>query len=103
MSSVNILCYLMDKKKYKKTEPVQDCIAEAAMPYGDINAMKVQLVNRIMRMKEPKEVLSVLNFVKNQKDDESEFDKEWNRSMSVEEFRALCKNRLKKIYAGSGN
>lgn len=65
--------------------------------------MKVQLVNRIMRMDEPKEVLSVLNFVKNQKDEESEFDREWNRSLSVEEFRIQCKNRLKEIYAGSGN
>lgn len=93
----------MDEKKYKKTEPVQDCVADAAMPYGDINAMKVQLVNRIMRMDEPKEVLSVLNFVKNQRDDESEFDREWNRSVSVEEFRTQCKNRLKEIYAGSRN
>ena len=93
----------MDKKKYKKTEPVQDCVEEVAMPYGDINAMKVQLVNCIMRMDEPKEVLSVLDFVKHQKDDESEFDREWNRSVSVEEFRTQCKNRLKKIYAGSGN
>lgn len=93
----------MDKKKYKKTEPIQECAADAAMPYGDINAMKVQLVNRIMRMDEPKEVLSVLNFVKSQKDEESEFDREWNRSLSVEEFRIQCKNKLKKIYAGSGN
>lgn len=85
----------MDEKKYKKTEPVQDCVAEAVMPYGDINAMKVQLVNCIMRMDEPKEVLAVLNFVKHQKDDESEFDWEWNRSMSVEEFHTQCKNRLK--------
>ena len=54
-------------------------------------------------MDEPKEVLSVLDFVKHQKDDESEFDREWNRSVSVEEFRTQCKNRLKKIYAGSGN
>lgn len=69
----------------------------------DINVMKVQLVNRIMRMDEPKEVLSVLNFVKNQKDEESEFDREWNRSLSVEEFRIQCKNRLKEIYVGSGN
>lgn len=93
----------MDEKKYKKTEPVQDCVADAAMPYGDINAMKVQLVNRIMRMDEPKEVLSVLNFVQNQRDDESEFDREWKRSVSVEEFRTQCKNRLKEIYAGSRN
>lgn len=85
----------MDEKKYKKTEPIQDCVAEAAMPYVDINAMKVQLVNCIMRMDEPKEVLAVLNFVKHQKDDESEFDWEWNRSVSVEEFRTQCKNRLK--------
>lgn len=73
------------------------------MPYGDINAMKVQLVNRIMRMDEPKKVWSVLNFVNNQKGEESEFDREWNRSLSVEEFRTQCKNKLKRIYVGSRN
>lgn len=93
----------MDEKKCKKTEPVQDCVTEAAVSYGDINAMKVQLVNRILHLDEPKEVLSVLNFVKHQKDEESEFDREWNRSVSVEEFRTQCKNRLKEIYAGSRN
>lgn len=93
----------MGKKKYKETEFIQDCAADAATPYGDINAMKVQLVNRIMRMDEPKEVMSVLNFVKNQMDDEPEFEGEWNRSLSVEEFRIHCKNKLKKIYAERGN
>lgn len=31
------------------------------MPYGDINAIKVQLANRIMRMDESEDVLFVLN------------------------------------------
>ena len=95
----------MGEKKYKETEPVQDCAADAAVPYGDINAMKVQLVNRIMRMDEPKEVLSVLDFVRNrnEKESESEFDREWDRGLSVEEFRVHCKRKLKEIYRENAN
>lgn len=55
----------MGEKKYKEIESTDYCVADAVASYGDINAMKVQLVNRIMRMDEPKDLLSVLDFVKN--------------------------------------
>lgn len=86
-------------KEYKKHISVPASVSEPAMSYGDINALKVQLVNRIMRMDEPQEVSVVLDFVKKQTCRQEQFDDEWERSVSVEDFRVLCKKRLKDIYA----
>ena len=93
------------KRNYKEKDSIVDRAADSVVSYGDINAIKVQLVNRIMCMDDSKDALSVLDFVKsrNQLADESEFDKEWNRSLSVEDFCIQYKNKLKKVYARNGN
>ncbi|MDO4181017.1 MAG: hypothetical protein Q4D36_06980 [Bacteroidales bacterium] len=86
---------------YNRIEESQDCVSESFVPYGDINAMKVQLVNRIMRMDKSEEVLSVLDFVRERCN--SEFEEEWRRSLSIEEFRCQCKDKLRKLYGEDGN
>lgn len=89
----------MSAKAYKKHISDPSSVSEPAMPYGDINALKVQLVNRIMRMDEAQDVSVVLDFVKKQTGWEEQFEEDWERSLSAEDFRILCKKRLKDIYA----
>lgn len=89
----------MSAKEYKKHTSVPSSVSEPAVPYGDINALKVQLVNRIMRMDETREVSIILDFVKEQTQSQKSFEEEWERSISVEDFRGLCKKKLKDIYA----
>lgn len=89
----------MGKKEYKELEPKASFVSEPSIPYGDINTLKVQLVNRIMRMEEPQEVKTVLEFLNSQVRDQEQFEKDWERSLTIEDFRTLCTEKLKKIYA----
>ena len=89
----------MGKKETKKYSdiPVQQTNASEPLSiYGDINAMKVQLVNRIMRIDEPEELNSVLEFVKERIAQKDKFEQEWEQ---VEDFRIQCKRKLKEMYA----
>ncbi len=88
----------MGKKETKKYSdiPVQQTNAsEPSGIYGDINAMKVQLVNRIMRI----ELNSVLEFVKERIAQKDKFEQEWEQGLTVEDFRIQCKRKLKEMYA----
>ena len=89
----------MTEKKYNKKEPVPTVASDAMVPYGDINALKVQLVNKVMRMDNPDDVKSVLEFAKKQEEQQRDFIKDWDRGVTVDEFRIRCKDKLKKIYA----
>ena len=92
----------MGKKETKKYSdiPVQHTNAsEPSGIYGDINAMKVQLVNRIMRIDEPEELNSVLEFVKERIAQKDKFEQEWEQGLTVEDFRIQCKRKLKEMYA----
>ena len=88
----------MGKKETKKYSdiPVQQTNASEPLSiYGDINAMKVQLVNRIMRIDEPEELNSVLEFVKERIAQKDKFE----QGLTVEDFRIQCKRKLKEMYA----
>ena len=90
----------MGKKETKKYSdiPVQQTNASEPLSiYGDINAMKVQLVNRIMRIDEPEELNSVL--VKERIAQKDKFEQEWEQGLTVEDFRIQCKRKLKEMYA----
>lgn len=91
----------MGKKETKKYSdiPVQQTNASEPLNiYGDINAMKVQLVNRIMRIDEPEELNSVLEFVKEHIAQKDKFEQEWEQGLTVEDFRIQCKRKLKEMY-----
>lgn len=90
----------MAKKGYKEMNPENSSASEPAVPYGSIDTLKVQLLNRIMLMNEPNELRSVLDFVKKQSPSSDNFEEEWGQSLSLDEFRAACKNKLKEIYGG---
>lgn len=92
----------MGKKETQKYSdiPVQQTNASEPLGiYGDINAMKVQLVNRIMRIDEPEELNSVLEFVKERIAQKDKFEQEWEQGVTVEDFRIQCKRKLKEMYA----
>ena len=61
--------------------------------------MKVQLVSRIIRIDEPEELNSVLEFVKERIAQKDKFEQEWEQGLTVEDFRMQCKRKLKEMYA----
>ena len=88
-----------ETKKYSDIPVQQTNSSEPSGIYGDINAMKVQLVNRIMRIDEPEELNSVLEFVKERIAQKDKFEQEWEQGLTVEDFRIQCKRKLKEMYA----
>lgn len=52
-------------------------------------------------MDKSEEMLSVTDFVRERYN--SEFEEEWGRSLSVEEFRLRCKDKLRILYEEDGN
>lgn len=91
----------MDMKTTQEYNKQQACKQEVNDPiagYGTIDALKVKLVKRIMGMEALEDVQSVLNFVERQKVSET-FEQEWERGVTLEQFRDVCKGKLKEIYA----
>lgn len=91
----------MDMKTTQEYDEQQECKQEVNEPiagYGTIDALKVKLVKRIMGMEALEDVQSVLNFVERQKVSET-FEQEWERGVTLEQFRDVCKGKLKEIYA----
>ena len=91
----------MDMKTTQEYDEQQECKQEVNDPiagYGTIDALKVKLVKRIMGMEALEDVQSVLNFVERQKVSET-FEQEWERGVTLEQFRDACKGKLKEIYA----
>ena len=90
-----------DMKTTQEYDEQQECKQEVNDPiagYGTIDALKVKLVKRIMGMEALEDVQSVLNFVERQKVSET-FEQEWERGVTLEQFRDVCKGKLKEIYA----
>ena len=91
----------MDMKMAQEYDKQQACRQEVNEPiagYGGIDALKVRLVKQIMGMEALEDVQSVLNFVERQKVPEA-FEQEWERGVTLEQFRDACKGKLKEIYA----
>ena len=88
-------------KTTQEYDEQQECKQEVNDPiagYGTIDALKVKLVKRIMGMEALEDVQSVLNFVERQKVSET-FEQGWERGVTLEQFRDVCKGKLKEIYA----
>ena len=98
---ISLLRKRMDMKTTQEYDEQQECKQEVNEPiagYGTIDALKVKLVKRIMGMEALEDVQSVLNFVERQKVSET-FEQEWERGVTLEQFRDACKGKLKEIYA----
>ena len=61
--------------------------------------LRNQLVNQVMGIDDPKTLQSlILYFDKTILNTTHSFDAEWERAISVEEFRKQCHSKLKDIY-----
>ncbi len=85
-------------QEYNKQQECKQEVNEPIAGYGSIDVLKVRLVKRIMGMETLEDVQSVLNFVERQKVSET-FEQEWERGVTLEQFRDACKGKLKEIYA----
>ena len=85
-------------QEYDKQQACRQEVNEPIAGYGGIDALKVRLVKQIMGMEALEDVQSVLNFVERQKVSEA-FEQEWERGVTLEQFRDACKGKLKEIYA----
>ena len=85
-------------QEYDKQRVCKQEVDEPIAGYGSIDVLKVRLVKRIMGMETLEDVQSVLNFVERQKVSDV-FKQEWERGVTLEQFRDTCKGKLKEIYA----
>lgn len=83
-------------QEYNKQQACKQEVDEPIAGYGTIDALKVKLVKRIMGMEALEDVQSVLNFVERQKVSET-FEQEWERGVTLEQFRDACKGKLKSM------
>lgn len=61
--------------------------------------LRNQLVSRVMEIEDPKTLQSLILYVDQTiLDTTNSFDTEWERAISVEDFRKQCHNKLKDIY-----
>ncbi len=67
----------MNNKEYKHEPPVTPIVAEPTATYGYVDALHV---GNCPVNPEP-------------------FEDEWERSLTIEEFRTVCKKELKDLYA----
>lgn len=78
------------KSYNEQSDTEQQSVNEPVAAYGNIDALKVQLVKRIMRMDELSEVKSVLEFVEGRNDIE--------RAISGEELLSRIRPRIKMLF-----
>ena len=91
----------MKEKRYILPDEKTDAAfaAEPMVNSARIKELHNTLVDRVMTIQNPEVLQSLIVYVDNNilKKDDS-FETEWNRSISVEEFRMQCKNKLKEMY-----
>ena len=91
----------MKEKRYILPDEKTDAAfaAEPMVNSARIKELHNTLVDRVMTIQNPEVLHSLIVYVDNNllKKDDS-FETEWNRSISVEEFRMQCKNKLKEMY-----
>ena len=85
-------------EEYDRQQACRQEVNEPIAGYGGIDALKVRLVKQIMGMESLEDVQSVLNFVERQKVSDT-FAQEWERGVTLEQFRNACKEKLEEIYA----
>ena len=88
----------MSRQQYKDIQAHPDKFSEPVRVYGSTNAVRQALVTRIMKIDKVETLQSIIEFLNNADKADNEFEKEWNRSLSVEEFKMRCNAKLKEIY-----
>lgn len=91
----------MKEKRYTLPEEQKDAafVAEPAVNASRIKELHNSLVNRVMTIKNPEILQSLIVYVdQNILNKPDSFEEEWKRSISIEEFRQRCKSKLKEKY-----
>ena len=89
----------MSIQRYKNDNIKADKSSEPIGVYGNTDSIRRQLVSRIMKIDNMEALKAVFDFL----DDnalfvDDSFEKEWNRSLSIEKFKMQCNAKLKEIY-----
>ena len=88
------------KQKYNIRNIEEPAFAsEQEVQTSRMEDLRNQLVSRVMEIDDPKTLQSlILYFDKTVLNTTNSFDAEWERAISVEDFRKQCHSKLKDIY-----
>lgn len=88
----------MEEKKYTFPEN-NDCnkVSEPSVSMSQLSELREQLFQRVMNIKSAEKLRSLLVYVDVLQNADS-FEEEWKNAVSIEDFRARCKSRLKEMY-----
>lgn len=90
----------MKEKRYtlpKTQDPA--IVAEPTISSERIEELHSRLVNRVMTIQNAETLQSLIMYVdKNILHLSDSFEKDWNRSVSIEDFRKQCQAKLKEMY-----
>ncbi len=92
---------IKNKKRYTLPDEKTDAafVGEPAVCMTRIDDLHNLLVNRVMTIQNPETLQSLLVYInKTIFNKQDSFEEEWKRSISIEDFRMQCKNKLKKMY-----
>lgn len=88
----------MEKKKYTLPEEnVCNKVSEPSVSISQLTELREQLFQRVMNIKSAEKLRSLIVYVDVLQNADT-FDEEWKNAVSIEEFRARCKSRLKEMY-----
>lgn len=90
----------MKEEKYTLPETQEPTmVAEPTISSTRIADLHSKLVNRVMTIQNPDTLQSLIMYVdRNILQLSDSFEKDWKRSISIEDFRKQCKDKLKKMY-----
>jgi len=72
---------------------------EPAVTSARIADLHSQLIDKVMTIQNPETLHSLIMYVnQNILNKQDNFETDWERSISIEDFRMKCKNKLKKMY-----
>lgn len=76
-------------------------VSEPLIATSQLSDLKTQVVERVMNIQNTETLQSLIVYIdQNILPQTDNFEKEWKRSISIEEFRARCKSKLKTMYDG---
>lgn len=76
-------------------------VSEPLIATSQLSDLKTQVVERVMNIQNTETLQSLIVYIdQNILPQTDNFEEEWKRSISIEEFRARCKSKLKTMYDG---
>lgn len=74
-------------------------VSEPLIATSQLSDLKTQVVERVMNIQNTETLQSLIVYIdQNVLPKTDNFEEEWKRSVSIEEFRTRCKSKLKAMY-----